>query len=370
MKVTAALLCGGSSSRYGSDKLFADLEGEPLWIHAYRTFLAHPKIDAVGLIGSAATLDQLQQLAPEAAFVVEGGSTRAESSRQAIAASQGCEILLIHDGARPFVTADIIDRVLDGIERVGAAAAGTPVVDLLRSKDSNSASPDRNSLYAMQTPQGARWHLFRDTFQDFDPTWPDDMAPLLAAGIPFEIVLGSPVNRKITHPGDLPSMTETRTGLGYDIHTFSTNPDRKLMLGGVHFPNHAALEGHSDADVLLHAVVDALLGAASLGDIGEHFPPSDPQWKDCSSLVFLRAAKTLLSQQKWRIVNIDVSVIAESPKIRNGADAIRTTISQTLEIRPDRVNVKATTNERLGAIGRGEGIAAFATATLARTSLG
>lgn len=179
------------------------------------------------------------------------------------------------------------------------------------------------------------------------------------------LVPGEEANIKITHRMDIPRSTENRTGMGYDVHAFSEDGDRTLYLGGIEFAGHRGLEGHSDADALLHAIVDALLGAAGLGDIGVHFPPADPQWKSVRSTHFLRHTGRLIKGDRWRILNIDATVIAESPKIMSRAEDIRRAISEELLIPMERINIKATTNERLGFIGRGEGIAAFAIATLA-----
>jgi 2-C-methyl-D-erythritol 4-phosphate cytidylyltransferase/2-C-methyl-D-erythritol 2,4-cyclodiphosphate synthase len=222
----------------------------------------------------------------------------------------------------------------------------------------------------MQTPQAARADLFRTAYASIDKDFTDDLDVLQNAGIPFTLVAGDPTNFKVTTPADwqraasLLGPPETRTGIGYDVHPFSQDKSRTLYLGGVAFPDTPALDGHSDADVLLHAVTDALLGAASLGDIGQHFPNTDPEWKGKPSLHFLRHAKDLLKARSWRIVNIDITLIAEFPKVMKKADEIRTTISAALDLELHRVSVKATTNERLGSIGRGEGIAAFAVATI------
>jgi 2-C-methyl-D-erythritol 2,4-cyclodiphosphate synthase len=158
---------------------------------------------------------------------------------------------------------------------------------------------------------------------------------------------------------------EVRTGIGYDIHRFSNDPERPLMLGGIHFTGHRALDGHSDADVLIHAIVDALLGAAGLGDIGVHFPCSDPQWKNEPSVTFLTYTARILEENRWKIHNVDATLVAESPKIMKRSDEILSKLAMALSIDPRKLNIKATTNELLGAIGRSEGIAAFATATIA-----
>jgi 2-C-methyl-D-erythritol 4-phosphate cytidylyltransferase/2-C-methyl-D-erythritol 2,4-cyclodiphosphate synthase len=215
----------------------------------------------------------------------------------------------------------------------------------------------------------------------------DDLAVLQAAGMAVTTIPGDPDAFKITHPADWDRaetlarreralsgdydlagsvMPETRTGLGYDVHRFSLEPDRPMMLGGVFFQDVTGLDGHSDADVVLHAVVDALLGAAALGDIGMHFPPSDPKWHNAPSIKFLDFAVNEIRRLNWRIVHLDIAVIAESPKIMPRAIEIRTTIAEAAGITLDRVSIKATTNERMGFVGRGEGIACHAVATISR----
>lgn len=310
----------------------------------------------------------LAAIAAEGVPVVAGGKSRAESSRFGVAQAVHEDVVLIHDAARPFVSPDVIDRVLDGIERTGAAAPCLAVTDTIRHRGTGD-TVNRDELAAMQTPQGALSALLQKLPVE-DAT--DEMELLQRVGIPFELVGGDADNFKVTHPSDLRRVSsvlgpaETRIGLGYDIHAFSDDPSRVLMLGGVEFPGHPALDGHSDADVICHAVCDAVMGAIALGDIGEHFPNTDPAWKGKSSLFFLEKAASLICQKGWRIVNIDVSVLAETPKIMKRAGEMRTAMATALGTTPDRLSVKATTNEKLGAIGRSEGIAAFATATLAQ----
>ena len=223
----------------------------------------------------------------------------------------------------------------------------------------------------MQTPQGGRADLMRRAHSEASREYTDEIALIEAIGAPWQAVAGSHQNFKVTVPEDLIRARamlrhETRTGLGYDVHAFSTELGRPLWLGGVHFSDHPGLEGHSDADALLHAITDSLLGAAVMGDIGLHFPPGDERWKNAPSLMFLEHTGRLLTAAGWEIVHVDSTVIAESPKVMPRAVEIREGIAAALKISPDRVSVKATTNEGLGAIGRGEGIAAYATATIER----
>lgn len=367
MRVVAAILAAGRGERFGGDKMGPPLGGKPVWRHAFDTFRAHPRISGVGVV-----MARLETI-PEAAFVAVGGEDRQESSRIATERAEA-EIVLIQDGARPFTSPELIDRVLEAIERTGAAAPGAPVTDTIRVSDGAAWSlVDRDHAVAMQTPQGARRELLMRAHGLATEVYTDEMELLAAAGIPFEIVPGDRENGKITTPDDflraraMLETVETRTGIGYDIHRFSTEPDRPLMLGGLRFEG-LGLEGHSDADVILHAAVDALLGAAALGDIGQLFPNDDPRWKDADSIQFLRRARALVAEQGWRIVHLDVAMIGERPRIMGRSAEMRAAMAAALQIEPDRVSVKATTNEGLGSLGRGEGIAAHAVATLARSS--
>lgn len=367
MRVVAAILAAGRGERFGGDKMSLSLGGKPVWRHAFDTFREHPRISGVGVV--MAQPDPI----PGAAFVAAGGNHRQESSRIATEQADG-EIVLIQDGARPFTSPELIDRVLDAIERTGAAAPGIQVADTIRVRDGVGwALVDRDRAVAMQTPQGARRELLMQAHKLATEVYTDEMELLAAAGVPFEIVPGDRENGKITTREDfvraraMLETVETRTGIGYDIHRFSTEAGRPLMLGGLRFEG-PGLEGHSDADVILHAAVDALLGAAALGDIGQLFPNDDPRWKDADSIQFLRRARALVAERGWRIVHLDVAMIGERPRIMGRSAEMRAAMAAALEIEPDRVSVKATTNEGLGSLGRGEGVAAHAVATLARSS--
>lgn len=368
MKTVAVLLAAGRSERFGRDKLWIQYEGEPLWRKSFRTLLANPSIAGVGIVVGMGRYDDVKQMAPEALFVVEGGDTRTQSALRGLEAVPAwTEAVLFHDAARPFVSQEVVQRVIDGVASSGAAFPAIPVTDTIKETGDDSVRTlDRARLVAVQTPQGARVEDFRKAFSlGIEAT--DDMALLEAAGIKVMAVAGDVENIKVTTMEDLKGrgQVEVRNGIGYDIHRFSTDPGRELWLGGVKFEG-IGLEGHSDADALLHAVVDALMGAAGLGDIGEQFQNTDPRWKDEPSSTFLKETANLLSQNGWEVVNIDVSVLAERPKLSPRREEVRSVVAGALGIDVARVSVKATTNEGLGAIGRGEGVAAFAVATIKR----
>lgn len=365
MRVAAAILASGSGSRFGGDKVLERLGDRPLWRWSYDAFAAHPEVHDVLVVRTAPGIEGVR--------VVPGGETRQGSARAAFAALPDADLILFHDAARPFVSAPVIEAVIAAAAEAGAAAPALPVTDTVREVGAAGLRLlDRSRLKAMQTPQGVRREVLARAYASNPAEFTDDLALAEATGVMPVLVEGDVRLFKVTTADDLARARamigplETRTGLGYDVHRFSEDPARTLMLGGVAFPAHPALEGHSDADVLLHAAVDALLGAAAMGDIGQHFPPSDPRWKGEPSLTFLNHARQLLSEQGWRIVHLDIAMIGETPKVMPRATEIRACIAEALGVTIDRVSLKATTNEGLGAIGRKEGLAAFATATIAR----
>lgn len=362
-KVFAILVASGRSVRFGSDKLELDCRGLRVWERSFRALLDAGAVDSVGVVTRPEKVVGVLGQFPEMGFVVSGGKTRDESVRRGLAAvPDGYEFVLVHDAARPYVSAELIHRVIEGVREHGAVYPGVRVVDTIRM---GGELLERSLLVAAQTPQAARLDWLRVAMEN-PAELTDEMAYLQAAGFEAVAVEGDPANRKITNPGDLVTEMEFRTGFGYDVHRFSEDADRPLWLGGVEFDDRPGLEGHSDADALLHAIVDALLGAAALGDIGVHYPPSDPQWKNCASVRFVQETGCLLNKEGWRIVNVDATVVAERPRVMARAAEIREVISEALGISVDRVSVKATTNEKLGAIGNSEGIAGYAVATICR----
>jgi 2-C-methyl-D-erythritol 4-phosphate cytidylyltransferase/2-C-methyl-D-erythritol 2,4-cyclodiphosphate synthase len=279
--------------------------------------------------------------------------------------------VLIHDAARPLVDHGVISRVLAALETSPGAVPALAVADTLKRGDDQfvETTVDRQGLWRAQTPQGFRYQEILDAHrQAGGEELTDDAAVAERAGLAVAIVEGSEDNVKVTRPGDmiraerLLGAGEARTGLGFDVHRFG--PGDHVMLCGVAVPHEFGLEGHSDADVGLHAVTDALLGAIGEGDIGTHFPPSDPQWKGTESDVFVRHAGELIAAKGGRISNIDVTLVCEQPKIGPHRAAMIKRMADILTISEHRISIKATTTERLGFTGRGEGIAAQAVATV------
>lgn len=374
MRCLAILLAAGESRRFGKDKIWLNLQDQPVWKWSYGTFLNHPLVHAVGIVGPQQRHNEFRALAPGAEFIIEGGSTRKESAYKGLqAANEEFDLVLFHDAARPFISKELIARVIEATKARGAACPGIAITDTIKQKQKDSYHTiDRDQLVAVQTPQGAYRKHWLLAHQNVLLSATDDTMLLEAAGINPEIVPGEKENIKLTTQEDYElalikmSAPDIRTGLGYDIHSFSKDPSRPLYLAGVLFEGNIGLEGHSDADVVLHAVVDALLGAAGLGDIGQHYPNTEPEWKDVSSKIFLKETIKRLQTQGWQILNIDISVLAEHPKIICRKKEMIEQIAKEIGLECSKINMKATTNEKLGAIGRGEGIAAFAIATIRR----
>lgn len=376
---TAIVLAAGSASRFASscpeswngERRKVHLEVEPglaMWRVSFEKFRAHPEIDSVGIV--CARDEQHEFSSANADFIVEGGATRGESCLAGVRAAEGADYVLVHDAARPFLSSELISRVLSATREFGAAIPVLPVVDTVkRGGDIVYETVDRRNLFTAQTPQGSRrdW-LLEALEKGIEAT--DEAAALEAAGRPVYMVPGEAENEKITEFADFARVTarlyavHPRVGVGYDVHPFSREPERPLMLGGVHFEGEAGLAGHSDGDAVLHAVTDALLGAIGRGDIGELFPDTDERWKGADSRQFVREAGRLVRSEAGEIGSLDVTVLAERPRIGAKREDMRRAIAEELQISESKVNIKATTAEGLGAIGRGEGIAAMAVATV------
>jgi 2-C-methyl-D-erythritol 4-phosphate cytidylyltransferase/2-C-methyl-D-erythritol 2,4-cyclodiphosphate synthase len=373
MKVAAVLLAAGRSARFGRDKLALPLRGRPVWRWAFDAFRSHPRVSWVGIVASPERLADC--LAAGADACLAGGETRQQSARAGLLATpDDAGVVLVHDAARPCVTAELIDRVIGAIESHGAAVPALPVTETIKeAADGGLRTLDRARLLAVQTPQGALRSLLMRAHAVASDNATDDASLLEAIGVEPIVVEGDPRNVKVTAELDYQSLVarfepcEVRTGFGYDAHRFAGDPARPLWLGCVRFEGATGLEGHSDADAVAHAAVDALMGATGKGDIGQVYPDADPRWRGAPSSLFLEGAAASLDADGWEIVNIDISVVAEAPKLMPRRLDMCQAIAAALRIEADRVSVKATTNERLGAIGRGEGIAAFAVATVRRT---
>jgi 2-C-methyl-D-erythritol 4-phosphate cytidylyltransferase/2-C-methyl-D-erythritol 2,4-cyclodiphosphate synthase len=379
-KTIALVVAAGSGSRAGGGdavpKQFRRLGGRPLLRHAVE-HLRHPGIDEVRVVIGAgqeeACRDALGGLAPPLPDPVLGGATRQQSVRNGLAALSdgGVARVLIHDAARPFLPAAVVDRLLAALDAHSGAVPVLPVVDTLaRAQDGLGETVPRADLVRVQTPQAFR---FADIVRAHE-AWSggeatDDAQMARAAGLSVATVAGDPRLEKLTYDEDfrraealLASRAVPRTGFGFDVHAFG--PGESLWLGGIFIPHDRGLIGHSDADVLLHALTDALLGAIGAGDIGEHFPPTDPQWRGAASSLFLEQARRLVEAAGGRIVHVDATIICEAPRIGPHRDAMRERIADLLRLPIASVSVKATTTERLGFTGRGEGLAVQALATV------
>lgn len=393
----ALIPAAGRGARFGAaeNKVFAPLLGRPLIGWSLEAFARCDCVDDILLIGSENDLPRLREIATrygggKVRDLVRGGEDRQTSVRNGLdACSDDIGRVLIHDAARPCVTPLLIEAVLAATFEGRGVSAALPVVDTLARQDE---PVDRADLYAIQTPQGFPAARLRTAHQralaagfrgtDDAGVYREFAAP--PHRDPIHLVPGSPENLKVTQPGDLAlaeailrrrqetserQVPSSRIGYGYDVHPFAEN--RKLVLGGVAFPEAPrGLLGHSDADVLLHALCDALLGAAGMGDIGQLFPPSDIAHKDRSSLEFVREVKERLDIGGWVVGNVDMTLLAEAPRIGPRVAEMKTAIAGALGIAPEQIGIKATTNEGLGFVGRSEGIAAHAVALLHRPTFG
>jgi 2-C-methyl-D-erythritol 4-phosphate cytidylyltransferase / 2-C-methyl-D-erythritol 2,4-cyclodiphosphate synthase len=379
---TALILAGGRGSRFGGPlpKQYALLAGQPVLRRTLAVFRATPGIDWIQVVIGPG--DEAPYQAAIAGLTlpppVEGGASRQHSVLNGLEALavQRPDLVAIHDAARPFVRPADIAACLSAASAPGVdgAVLGVPLADTLKRVDGNgviSETVPRAHLWRAQTPQVFRYpalleaHRAAASLGVSDATaLTDDAAVAERAGLKVVMVAGHDDNRKITTAQDLrqAAIMETRTALGFDVHGFG--PGNAVMLGGVAIPHAQALAGHSDADVALHALTDAVLGAVGAGDIGKHFPPSDPQWRGASSDRFLRHAVGLLEAAGGRIVHLDLTLICEAPRIGPHREAMVDSIARIAGIARDRVSVKATTTEGLGFTGRREGIAAQAVATV------
>ena len=382
-KIVALIVAAGQGNRAGGEvpKQFRAVAGKAVLAHAHDALTAHGGVDAIHIVlgeGQEATARALLGERAVASFV-PGADSRRGSVRaglEAIAAVGGADIVLIHDAARPFLPVVVVDRLLEALDQAEGAVPTLPVADtLVRGADGRMAETvDRAALYAVQTPQAFRFPTILATHRTWDETEEatDDAQILRRCGHDVIMVQGDERLAKLTFPEDFARAERalprtTRVGMGYDVHRLA--PDELLWLGGILIPHDRGLAGHSDADVALHAIVDAILGALAEGDIGSHFPPTDPQWRGAASDKFLAYARDRVAARGGEIEHIDLTIICEAPKIGPHRDAMRARIGEILAVPVDRISVKATTTERLGFAGRREGIASQAVATLTLPAL-
>ncbi len=379
MIVDAILVAAGRGERFGAAdaKQFQRFGGKPLWRWSYTALASAAQVRRTLIVIPAGANDQFSGV--DAQQLVIGGATRSDSVRAGLTAlaeqDAPPDAVLIHDAARPGLSQPLIARLVAALGETQAAAPALPVVDALKRQHSGGLETvSREGLYRVQTPQAFALPLIRAALAQTDAALVDDLAAVEALGAAVSLVQGEEANDKVTYRDDISRLEAlmglappmVRTGTGFDVHAFG--PGDAVTLCGTSIPHSAGLAGHSDADVAWHALTDAILGALALGDIGDHFPPSDPQWKGAPSAIFLEAAAGMASAQGYAIAGLDITVICEAPKVKPHREAMRIATADCLGLPPERVSVKATTTEGLGFTGRREGIAAQAVATLVRAS--
>lgn len=383
MHVTAIIAAGGRGARFGGPqpKQLSLLGGRPILQHSVGAFLNHPGISDVIVAlpdDLAAQPPDYVRTSAKPLQIVAGGARRQDSVARAFARiAANCELVIIHDAARPLVSADLIRRTIDAASASGAAIAAIRATDTVKRAGADrivTATLPRDEIFLAQTPQAFRVQVLRDALAIADDAT-DEAALAERAGHHVSVVEGDPRNLKVTTADDLElaerllsdrhdAMPALRVGNGYDLHRLVAG--RPLILGGVTIPFEKGLQGHSDADAVCHAVTDAILSAAGAGDIGRHFPDTDPAWKDADSIELLRRAAGIVSAEGYAVVNIDVTVIAQRPKLSPHADAMQASLSGALGIAARRISVKGKTNEGVDSMGAGESIAVHAVALLWR----
>ena len=384
-KTIVLVVAAGSGIRLGGEmpKQFLPLAGKPLLRHCLETFAQHSRIDGIKVVIN----ETYRALYDAAVYGLDlpppaiGGATRQDSVRNGLEslAADAPDLVLIHDAARPFIDAPTIDRTIEALGKHDGALVAVAVVDTLKRAhgEFSGATVDRTGLWRAQTPQGFAYAKILDAHRRAagGAEMTDDAAVAEAAGMKVVLVPGIVNNFKVTTKPDFEraehmmaeklaaTPMEYRTGNGFDVHKLI--PGDGVMLCGVKVPHDRMLEGHSDADVAMHALTDAILGAIGAGDIGVHFPPTDPQWRGAASWKFLNHANKLVQERGGRIAHCDITIICERPRVGPHRPAMIAKLAEILRLAPDRISVKATTTEELGFTGRREGIAAQATATVA-----
>ncbi len=399
MFVSAIIAAGGRGARYGGvvPKQLLTVAGRPVLERSVSVFLAHPEIDEVVVaLPAELAADPPSYLrgTPKALRVVAGGVRRQDSVFNAFqVVNAAADVVVVHDAARPFASAALISRTIAAAAESGAALAAMPVRDTVKRtmgsemrvenveplRFVNETLP-RESIYLAQTPQAFRHDVLREALAigEAGAEATDEATLAERAGHPVRLVDGESSNIKLTIADDLrvadaiarsrgePVAQGGRAGTGYDLHRLVAG--RRLILGGISIPSELGALGHSDADVICHAATDAVLGAVGLGDIGRHFPDSDPRWKDANSLDLLERAAALLRERGYEVGNVDITVILERPKIRDHVAAMRSSVASALGVEPSQVSIKGKTNEGVDALGRGEAVAAHAVALVWRSS--
>lgn len=371
-RIAGLIVAAGQSVRAGggTPKQYRTVAGQSVLAHAIDALAGYPAVDVVQVVigeGQHSLYEQAIGGRTHPAPVI-GGAMRRDSVIAGLEAIDA-DIVLIHDAARPFLPGDVIDRLLGALEKADGAVPALPVTDTLaRGGERLEETVSRNGLHRIQTPQAFRRASILAAHRAWDAAHEatDDTQVARAHGLQIAIVEGDPMLEKLTFPADFSAADRarmiSRTGSGFDVHSFG--PGESVQLGGVTIAHDQSLAGHSDADVVIHALVDALLGTIAAGDIGSHFPPSDPQWRGADSAIFLAHAGRLIARKQGIIDHVDLTIICEAPKIGPHRDTMRIRIAELLGIAVSQVSVKATTTERLGFTGRGEGIAAQAIATV------
>lgn len=375
MAYSACIVAAGRGTRAGAGtpKQFRRLAGRPVLSYSIDRFARDPACAQIIIAHAPGQAEVVHACLNGAeAVLIEGGETRTQSVRNALAHVTQAQVL-IHDAARPLVSDAIIARLRTALVSAPGAAPALPIADALARSEGSGVMPvSREGLYRLQTPQAFQTQLLREAFHSASTDYPDEVSLARASGLDVVLTQGEESNFKVTFPNDFKRAEQaladgaspaalTVSGMGYDVHRMAAGDG--VHLCGVFIECPYQLIGHSDADAGLHAITDALLGAAGLGDIGDHFPPSDDQWKDADSAMFLTHAAKIAAEAGVRAVHVDVTLICERPKIGPHKAAMKSRVAEILKLDPQRVNIKATTTEKLGFTGRGEGLAAEAVVT-------
>lgn len=376
---TGLILAAGRGTRAGEGlpKQYRNLAGKPILYHTIRALLASERINTVRVVIHPDDIEHYNQCVAKISDTrlqppVIGADTRSASALNGLRACKGDQVF-IHDGARPLLPLSALERIIDSMENNRAAFLALPVTDALWQISNGNANraQSRDAIWRAQTPQAFHIKDILAAHEASTESADDDVALARVTGIDVAVVLGAEMNVKITRPEDfalaerlLGSTMDIRVGNGFDVHKFGTGD--QVTLCGVTIPFDHSLIGHSDADVGMHAITDAIFGAVGEGDIGQWFPPTEKQWKGAASDIFLKKAMDVCTSKGFSVSNIDCTLICEQPKIGPYAAAMRQALSKISGVDIDRISVKATTSEKLGFIGRGEGIAAQATATLVK----